>query len=126
LKTGDVLALQWRDVHGAIDARDGTIVQIMQTSVPTIDNGQIWMPLAHLQKLTDMPDQATIVIMNKNYQHVDDIQGWHYRGLDFLLKDLNEMIESKSISSGLFYIILLFLAMLAIFDTQVLSIFHRR
>ena len=36
------------------------------------------------------------------------------------------MIESKSVSSGLFYVILLFLAMLAIFDTQVLSIFRRR
>ena len=58
LKIGDILPIQWRDVHGAIDARDGTIVQIMKTSVPTVDNGQIWMPLDQLQQLTDMPDQA--------------------------------------------------------------------
>ncbi len=126
LKVGDVLALQWRDVYGAIDARDGTIVQIMKTSVPTIDNGQIWMPLEQLQRLTAMPNQATIFIMHSGYTQSEKIQDWHYKDLDFLLKDLNEMIESKSISSGLFYIVLLFLAMLAIFDTQVLSIFHRR
>ena len=126
LQIGDVLAIQWRDVHGAIDARDGTIVQIMNTSVPTIDNGQIWMALDNLQQLTDLQNQATLFIMGKEYNQQENISGWIYRDLDYLLKDLNEMIESKSISSGLFYIILLFLAMLAIFDTQVLSIFHRR
>jgi ABC-type lipoprotein release transport system permease subunit len=126
LQIGDILAIQWRDVHGAIDARDGTIVQIMNTSVPTIDNGQIWMALDQLQQLTDMPNQATLIIVDEGFNQQRNITGWIYRDLDFLLKDLNEMIESKSISSGLFYIILLFLAMLAIFDTQVLSIFHRR
>jgi putative ABC transport system permease protein len=73
-----------------------------------------------------MPDQATIIIMHKNYTRRENISGWTYRDLDYLLQDLNEMIESKSISSGLFFTILLFLAMLAIFDTQVLSIFRRR
>jgi putative ABC transport system permease protein len=126
LQIGDVVTLQWRDVHGAIDAREGTIIQIMNTSVPTIDNGQIWIPLTQLQKLTDMPDQATVIIMNKNFKQAERIPGWIFRDPGYLLKDLNEMIEAKSVSSGLFYVILLFLAMLAIFDTQVLSIFHRR
>jgi ABC-type lipoprotein release transport system permease subunit len=36
------------------------------------------------------------------------------------------MVESKSVGSSVFYAILLALAMLAIFDTQVLAIFHRR
>jgi ABC-type lipoprotein release transport system permease subunit len=126
LKIGDLVTLQWRDVHGAIDAREGTIVQIMNTSVPTIDNGQIWMPLAQLQQLTDMPDQATMIIMKQNYSQPEYVAGWIYRDLNYLLQDVNEMIESKSVSSGLFFLILLFLAMLAIFDTQVLSIFRRR
>jgi ABC-type lipoprotein release transport system permease subunit len=126
LKIGDIVTIQWRDVHGTIDARDGTVVQIMNTTVPTVDNGQIWMDLDQLQKLTDMPNQATLIILSKEYKAAENFQGWIFRDLDFLLKDLNEMIEAKSVSSGLFYVILLFLAMLAIFDTQVLSIFHRR
>ncbi len=126
LDIGDMLTIQWRDVHGTIDARDGTVVQIMNTSVPTIDNGQIWMALDQLQELTEMPNQATLLIADKGYIPEDDITGWVFRDLDFLLKDLHEMIEAKSVSSGLFYVILLFLAMLAIFDTQVLSIFRRR
>ena len=126
LMIGDMVTVQWRDVHGAIDARDGTIVQVMQTSVPTIDNGLIWVNLNQLQELTDMPDQATLFIVSENAQQTPEIIGWQFRNLNFLLKDVHEMIESKSVSSGLFYVILLFLAMLAIFDTQVLSIFRRR
>jgi putative ABC transport system permease protein len=36
------------------------------------------------------------------------------------------MVESKSVGSSIIYAIFLALAMLAIFDTQVLAIFHRR
>jgi len=126
LEIGDVLTIQWRDVHGRIDARDATVVQIMNTTVPTVDNGQIWMDIKQLQELTDMPDQATLIIKNANYTIPENISGWVFRDLDFLLKDLNDMIKAKSVSSGLFYVILIFLAMLAIYDTQVLSIFHRR
>lgn len=42
------------------------------------------------------------------------------------MRDLTEMIKTKRISSVIIYFILLFLGMLAIFDTQVLSLFRRR
>ena len=126
LAINDMVTVQWQDVHGRIDARDATVIQIMNTTVPTVDNGQIWMALDQLQELTNMPGQATLITTNSNFTQQETISGWIFRDLNFLLKDLNEMIEAKSVSSSLFYVILLFLAMLAIFDTQVLSIFHRR
>lgn len=126
LEIDDIVTIQWKDVHGRIDARDATVVQIMSTTVPTVDNGQIWMALGQLQELTDMPNQATLIIKDANYVIPETIPGWIFRDLDYLLKDMNEMIKAKSVSSGLFYLILVFLAMLAIYDTQVLAIFHRR
>lgn len=126
LAIGDMVTIQWKDVHGRIDARDATVVQIMKTTVPTVDNGQIWTALDQLQELTDMPDQATLIIKNTSYILPENITGWEFRDLDILLKDVNEMTKAKSVGSGLFYLILIFLAMLAIYDTQVLSIFHRR
>lgn len=126
LEIGDVVTIQWKDVHGRIDARDATVVQIMNTTVPTVDNGQIWMALDQLQELTDMPNQATLIVKSPDYEIPDNLTGWVFRDLDYLLKDVNEMIRAKSVSSGLFYLILIFMAMLAIYDTQVLSIFHRR
>jgi ABC-type antimicrobial peptide transport system permease subunit len=49
-----------------------------------------------------------------------------YSNQDDFLADIRAMVESKSVGSSIFYAILLALAMLAIFDTQVLAIFHRR
>ncbi|MCK5737882.1 FtsX-like permease family protein, partial [bacterium] len=95
----------------------------------TVDAGQIWLPLAELQRLTNMPNEATLVIVKSGLQPpaVDDIPaGWNFRDLDFLLKDLHEMIKSKTIGGSIFYAVLMILAMLAIFDTQVFSIFRRR
>jgi ABC-type lipoprotein release transport system permease subunit len=128
LKQGDDVTVQWRDVHGTFDAADATIVQVMRTTVPEIDNGQIWVPLDRLQRTMDMAGQATVVVLRPGADAVApaDVDGWTYRDLAYLLRDLRALVRSKSIGASILYVVLLFLAMLAIFDTQVLSIFRRR
>lgn len=126
LNIGDMVTVQWRDVNGTFDARDATIVQVMKTSVPTIDNNQIWVPLAALQEMTAMANSATIAVLRKGFSAGEAVSGWEFKTLDFLLSDIREVVQSKSIGSTILYVILLLLAMLAIFDTQVLSVFRRR
>ena len=126
LKQDDYVTLQWRDAHGTFDARDVKIVQIMTTTVQSIDVGQLWMPLQVLQKITDLPDAATLVIIAKNKGAPEVNPPWYFKDLDYLLKDIHELVQSKAVGSSIIYILLIFLAMLAIFDTQVLSIFRRR
>jgi ABC-type lipoprotein release transport system permease subunit len=126
LRAGDYVALQWRDVNGTFDARDAKIVQVMTTSVQDIDNGQVWLPLATLQQLTGMPGQATYAVVGKGLKNPPVVSGWTFRDQEYLLKDLRAVIKTKSAGSSIFYVILMFLAMLAIFDTQVLSLFRRR
>ncbi len=126
LHKGDELTVQWRDIHGTFDARDVRIVEVMKTSVQEIDNEQIWIPLDRMQSLTTMPDQATIVVLKNNVQISKQIGGWEFRSLDYLLHDIHALVRSKTIQGSILYTILLFLAMLAIFDTQVLSIFRRK
>ena len=98
----------------------------MKTSVQEIDNEQIWIPLDRLQSLTAMPGQATMVVLKRDVQPPKDVSGWEFRSLDYLLQDIHAVVRSKRISGSILYIVLLFLAMLAIFDTQVLSIFRRK
>lgn len=126
LKIGDYVTVRWRDANGTFDARDLQIVQIMSTSVQTIDSGQVWVPLHELQRMAGMENEATIVVTEKYFGPAEKIPGWTFKDLKFLLKDLHQFIQAKSIGSTIFYFILLFLAMLAIFNTQVLSIFRRR
>ena len=126
LQKGDEITVQWRDAHGTFDAREVKIVEVMRTPVQEIDNDQIWIPLADLQRLTAMPNHATMAILQKGVQPPSDMQGWHVKTLDYLFTDIHAMVRSKRVSGSILYLILLFLAMLAIFDTQVLSIFRRK
>jgi len=126
LKIGDDVTIRLRDSHGTFDAVLGEIVQIMDTQVATIDTGQLWVPLRRLQEITRMENEATIVVVGTDITGLKDSGDWGFKDQDFLLKDLNEMVISKRVSAGIMYSILLFLAMLAVFDTQVLAIFRRR
>ncbi|MGA1826342.1 MAG: ABC transporter permease, partial [bacterium] len=126
LKIGDQLMIRWRDVNGTFDAVEGRIVEIMNTKVPTIDSGQLWVPLKRLQKMTNLDDEASLIIIDRDLSGHIDAPGWEFKSHDFLLKDVHEMVKTKRVSSLIMYLILLFLAMLAIFDTQVLAIFKRR
>ena len=126
LQIGDYLTIRWRDVNGTFDAADGEIVAIMNTNVPTMDMAQLWVPLKRLQEMSGLENEATMVVVDQAMREHADLPGWRFKGHDFLLKDINDVIKSKRAGSAVMYAILLFLSMLAIFDTQVLSIFRRR
>ncbi len=126
IQTGDYLLVRWRDVHGTFDATEVKIAGIFKTTVPAVDMGQIWIPLKKLQELTGMPGEATLVVMDESPEEGTSIAGWEFKGHDYLFKELEEMIKTKSVGGSIFYIIILALALLAVFDTQVLSIFRRQ
>jgi ABC-type lipoprotein release transport system permease subunit len=126
LKKGDFITVQWRDVHGTFDAREARIVSVMKTTVPDIDVGSIWLPLERLQQMTGMKEEATLVVLARKTPNPGVAAGWTFRSPEFLLQDLRDIVRSKTVSSSIMYAILLFLAMLAIFDTQVLSVWRRR
>ncbi|MGA2625021.1 MAG: FtsX-like permease family protein [Bacteroidota bacterium] len=126
LHKDDELTVQWRDLHGTFDARDVRIVEVLNTSVQEIDNNQIWIPLERLQTVTAMPGQATMVVLKKNRQPLGKVTGWEFKDLGYLLQDIHTLVRSKTVQGSVLYAILLFLALLAIFDTQILSIFRRR
>jgi putative ABC transport system permease protein len=75
--------------------------------------------------MTGMAGQATLVILAQGTPP-PVLSDWVFQGPDYFLADLKSMVASKSVGASILYTILLLLAMLAIFDTQVLAIFHRR
>jgi putative ABC transport system permease protein len=125
LKVGDLAIVRWRDARGTFDAEEIRIVQVMNTSVQTVDSGQIWLPLERLRRMARVENEATLIVVAQGTPTAA-MAGWNFRDPDFLLADLTEMVRMKNLGGSVAYMILLFLAMLAIFDTQVLSIFHRR
>jgi ABC-type lipoprotein release transport system permease subunit len=73
------------------------------------------------------PGQATIITMKKTISNIPSAgTDWKFRNHAYLLKDINDNLSRKKISSAFMYILLLSMALLAVFDTQVLAIFRRR
>ncbi len=102
------------------------VAGIFTTNVPTVDIGQVWVPIDRLQKMMGMPGEATILVCG-NFDSSDlRPAGWNFKPSEELLKSITDIIKMKSIGGIVLYVILMSLAMLAIFDTQVLSIFRRQ
>ncbi len=136
LAPGDVVTLQWRDVNGTIDAREARVVQIMNTPVQSVDLNQVWLPLGRLQEMMGAPREATLAVARRGLPGpaaglqapAASLAGadWVFQRPDDLLADIRNLVRAKKIGAGIIYALLIFLAMIAIFDTQVLSLFHRR
>jgi len=136
LAAGDVATVRWRDAKGTFDAQDVRVAQVMNTSVQSIDSGTVWLPLETLRRMARMPGEATLVVLAPGSVGSGSGVGsgfsriapdtWNFKDLDFLLADIHAMIRAKEAGASIIYIILLFLAMLAILDTQLLSIFYRK
>jgi ABC-type lipoprotein release transport system permease subunit len=126
LSVGDTVTLRWREAGGSFNALDIRIAEIIVSSNPGIDVAQVWIALDTLRGMTRLDGQATLVSLGKDVTELPEVPGWSFKDTDFLLSDIKAVVRSKSIGSTIFYSLLLLLAMLAIFDTQVLSIFRRR
>jgi len=126
LRKGDSVTIRWRDAHGVFDARDIQIVQVMKTSVQSIDLGQIWLPLSVIRQLSGMERESTLIVTAQGTRNFPQISGWVFKDLDFLLADVKTLVQSKTVGSSILYAVLMALAMLAIFDSQVLSVFRRK
>lgn len=125
LKENDLVTLRWRDANGTFEAVDVRIASVFKTTVPTTDNGIIWISLENLQRMMSQPGKATLLIKNKELT-TQNLPGWKFMDQTELTKQTVALVKAKSVGMSIFYFIFLFLALVAIFDTQTLSIFRRQ
>jgi len=126
LKVGDTFAIRWLDANRTYDADEGVIVYIMDTENFKVDLGTIWIPLERARTMLDMKNEATYITFAKNISTVKDKGKWIYRDVKYLMRDMEAMIEADEPGAQIMYIILLALAGMGIFNSQILSIFRRR
>jgi putative ABC transport system permease protein len=125
LKQGDFVLLRWRDKNGTFDAHEIQIVSIFDCDVPSADNGQIYMSINTLQEMTNLKNEATLFVVDKTYDG-GNLDQWKFKSDSWLLSDFTAIIQAKKGGGVVLEGLLLLLALLAIFDTQVLSIFKRQ
>jgi ABC-type lipoprotein release transport system permease subunit len=125
LQKGDKLLLRWRDKNGTFDAREVEIAAIFKCNVPAVDKGQVYIALSNLQEMLAMENEATLLVAGETFE-MRDLDGWVFKDNEFLLSDLQAIIDSKKVGGSVLQGLLLIIALIAIFDTQVLSIFRRQ
>lgn len=126
LTEGEVVMLRWRDRNGVFDAREAMVVGVFGNKVPAIDSGQVWVSLDDLYAMTGMHNEATLVITSPACPVAQEAEGWRFRDLSFLMADIEAMISAQWVEAGVIFLLLTALCLLAIYDTQTLSIFHRQ
>lgn len=126
LATGDYLTIRWRDKQGTFDAAEIVITGIFSSNVPSVETGQVYIPLETLRSMTMLEGEATLLTFSDAHKDRPPVEGWVHKPKHELTASIDEMIKTKTVGQSIFYFILLLLAMLAIFDTQVLSIFRRQ
>jgi ABC-type lipoprotein release transport system permease subunit len=125
LKVGDRFLVRWRDKNGTFDAREIQIASIFNCDVPTVDKGQIYLRLEVLQKMMGMGNEATLLVAGNGFK-IKTLKNWEFKDLGFLLADMDKIIKAKKAGGSIMEGLLLIIALIAIFDTQVLSIFRRQ
>ena len=126
LKVGDYVTVRWRDVNGTFDAAEAKIVHIFKVDVPTVDGGILWIPIENHRQMLQLPNEASILVTAKDVGSIGSLAGFTFKNNDFLLQDFRDMIKMKNVGGYVLFVFLLLLALIAIFDTQVLSIFRRQ
>lgn len=126
LEEGDVFTLRVKDSTGAFNALDLQVAKVMNTPVPSLDIGTVWMDLQALQNLKQLPDMTTVLVLqDASLASVATPEFKNIPPQEFFA-DLNQIVKTKVSAQSMLFVMLIFLAMLAIFDTQTLAIFKRR
>lgn len=126
LEEGDIFTLRVKDSAGAFNAIDLQIAMIMDCPVPSLDIGTVWIDLAALQELKQIPGTATtLVLRDPSLSAVSSSDFREIPAKEFFA-DLDQMVKTKASGQSLLFLMLILLAMLAVFDTQALAIFKRR
>jgi ABC-type antimicrobial peptide transport system permease subunit len=75
--------------------------------------------------MTGMENEATMLVAGKDFE-MKNLRNWDFKDSRFLLADIDKIIQAKKAGGAIIEGLLLIIALIAIFDTQVLSIFRRQ
>src|SRR5690554_6395649 len=76
--------------------------------------------------MTLLHGEATLLTYRNPTRERASVEGWLHKPREELTASVDQMLKTKTAGQSVFYFILLLLAMLAIFDTRILSIFRRQ
>ncbi len=126
LSKGDVFTLRVKDRYGAFNTLDLQVAEVLHIPVPSLDAGNVWMDIDALRELRQLPTCATIISFADAKEAATALPGYRYIDEQEYFRDLYAIMKNENAGKYVMYGLIIFLAMIAIFDTQALAVFKRR
>ncbi len=126
LEVGDTFTLRIKNSNDAYDALELQVAEIMNCPVPSLDIGTVWIDLDSLMKVKQLQRVATVLVLGEARLSTLPAPSFRFIPESEFFADLNQMVKTKASGQAMPFSMLIFLAMLAIFDTQTLAVFKRR
>ncbi len=126
LKKGDLFIVRWLDALRTYDADEFEVAEVIKLDNFRLDTGQIWLSLEKMRELLQMPGEATYIVLNKGYASNYKTDSLIYRDINYFMKDIDAAIEADQVWANTIFGLLLIMAALGIFNSQVLSIYRRK
>ena len=126
LNKGDIFTARWLDAFGTYDANEFEVAEVITIDNFRLDSGQIWLPIEIMRELMQMPGEATYVVVRNDYDNNSTDDSWIFRDIKYFLKDIDAAIKADQVWANTIFGLLLIMAGLGIFNSQVLSIFRRK
>jgi ABC-type lipoprotein release transport system permease subunit len=126
LQKGDVFTLRVKDSYGAFNTLDMEVVEVAHIPVPSLDGGNVWMDIDALRELRQITQSATTIAFADAKEAAKDLPGFRYIDEREYFQDLDAIMKNENSGKYVMYALIIFLAMIAIFDTQALAVFKRR
>lgn len=123
LKKGNSVIMKWRDRFGAVDARQIKVKDVVDFTNPRINEGIVWLRLDHLRQITQRPEEVSWVVVRT---FMGTVEGLEYHSVKKLMSDLLNLIKNDRRYAKIMWVILLFMAGISIFNTQILNLFKRQ
>lgn len=123
LEKGDTVVLKWRDRFGVVDARDLLIVDVVTMVNSRVDEGVVWLRLDHLRDMTQRFDEVSWVAVA---HPLGPVMGMEFQSVEQLVADILNLIAQDRRYAKVFWVILVFLAAIGVFNTQILNVFKRQ
>ena len=123
LTKGTSLVLKWRDINNVVDAQNILVADIVGFNNPRVDEGVVWLRLDHLRSMTERLGEVSWVAVKNYLGLVDEVE---FHTLEMLIADLLALLKQDRRNSRILWAILMFLAAISVFNTQILNIFKRQ
>lgn len=134
VQVGDKITMVGRATHEQTRRRTLTVIGIYDVGVPSVEKGTIYVSLAEAQTLFGLSGQVTEVVVSLRYigqepgvvRHLQSrVPGYEVDTWVSSFPELKQTMDMKTGVMGVFGVIMLCVAAIGIFNSQMMAVFER-